>query len=222
MQSAQPDLVAIYQRAHLHVFNAPYVEGGIDLPKPDDPDNLRQVAFAMFSQARFEAFLAWLATTHPGWRTSAVALHLVGAAYYYMHRFAEGRGALERALEMRQTQDAVRAAETLVVLSAVALDSGAPRVQAWGYLQQAAERAPALVSVHINRLCLASLEHDEKRLHHVYGAMREAYPAWSTHPDLCERLRQDGELAFARQRPLWQTIVRKMGQGAARRAPRRR
>jgi hypothetical protein len=211
---------SIYNEVYIQTFNAPIIETARTAQGEDDSSfNVRKYALELFSEARFDEFVSSVSDKYPEWRDSAVTWHLIGAAHQYTQCHQEAYWSLHRALEARLSDNAKeRAAETLVVLGRVDLNNG-NNASAWRQLDKAQELAPYLLSVNVNRFCLASLEKSEKKLQESYERMESFYPKWHEDRTFIRRLLRDGELFYMKKTPIWDCILMKGMQSFSKVAP---
>jgi tetratricopeptide (TPR) repeat protein len=200
------NLERIYKRAHIQTFNPPYIHGADDREK--DPFGWQKRAYDAVWEGDPTSFVSWLDEHHPEWPETALGNHLVGRAYKYEKQADQARHHLTTAASLRrQQQDHVGLAETLVVLSEVAIDED-KLDEAWTHLNEAVQLAPHHRSPHINRFCLASLACDEPQLTALYQELNERYPLWYEDQRLCEAFHNDGELFFLRdESQVWQQML---------------
>lgn len=202
------DHLVVGRRAHARVFDQPVIASQDE----DESELLKRTLQQFILKGRPAEFRKWLRRHNPDWEKDAQAQYCMGVAFKTERRYKKAEECYEAALEMwRGAGNALKASFALLELSVVCLandDLGA----AWARLDEAAQVFPGSFSSHYNRLCLASVERDEKKLRKVYREMNDRCRQWYKDPNAEHLLSTDEELQFLRDEvpDLWQQIKKQI------------
>ncbi|KPL03888.1 MAG: hypothetical protein AMJ73_05015 [candidate division Zixibacteria bacterium SM1_73] len=193
------DPVTVGRQAHARVFDQP-VTTSADLP------GRKLQEFIL--QGRPAEFRKWLKRHDPDWEKDARAQYCVGASFKADRQYNKAEKCYKAALQMWQAiGDPKKVSFVLQELSVISLANDDHK-SAWHYLNDAMKVLPNSFTSHYNRLCLASMERDEKKLRTAYQEMSDLCKKWYQDPNAEHLFLTDGELQFLRDEvpDLWQQI----------------
>ncbi|MCP4580072.1 MAG: tetratricopeptide repeat protein [candidate division Zixibacteria bacterium] len=138
----------------------------------------------------------------------------MGIALKKERRYNEAKACFERILEMQIHPTKPKFVSVVMQELSQIFQSTGDYSTAWDYLDKALEVKPGLFLIYHNRLCLASIEHDEAKLFSVFMEMEEQLPDWYKNEHLTKLLKTDGELEYLRNSIpfLWNKINKEVRQ----------
>jgi tetratricopeptide (TPR) repeat protein len=201
------DPLTIVRKVHAQLFDRP-----VKAIKDNEKDELIKGKLQEFIlRGQPAGFRKWLKRYDPDWQTDPQAEYCMGASFKAERRYDEAEKCYNAALHMWQDMgNRVKISFALQELSVIAL-SRSDNQTAWWYLDEAMKVLPNKFSSHFNRLCLASVQRDEKKLRNVFQDMDTLCKEWYKDPNV-KLFQTDGELKFLRDQvpELWQKIKKQI------------